>query len=363
MLGNVCIDGTDIPPGVANGTGVYAVELARRLPDAIVTTVPKLERALQSLGLRTATRVPACDVFHRPSQIFSRAALDTFLRAPGRAVLTYLDLIAYRTPSLFPDAAAHERYCALSFASLKAAQAVIAISEHARREILDEFELPAERVHVTPLGVDAGFFGTLRAPVYNARYFFITSSDFPHKNLALLLRAYAWLRARWRSPEPLPDLVMAGQRTRTGGVYDLGAEPAPGVKWLGTVERSTLAALYQHAVGFVYPSSYEGFGLPVLEAMAAGTPVVCARLTSLPEVAGEAALYLDDLSMDELAARMLALATDSALRSRLIALGRERVRGFTWDETARRTRAVYEQASPDDAERRRLATLLGTARG
>jgi alpha-1,3-rhamnosyl/mannosyltransferase len=297
----------------ATGTGVYGYELVRHLPAGMVVR-------------------DGYDVFHRPSQIYDVAALDRFLREKKR-VLTYLDLISYRTPTLFASREAHERYCQFSRAALEAADAVIAISEYGRREILDEFGVEA---HAIPLGVDADFFAR-PAPVrpWPRPYFLCVSSDYPHKNLALLLRTYAWLR-------PEADLLFTGHRTKTPGIYELGPDPAPGVHYLGEVDRSKLPALYQHAEAFIYPSTYEGFGLPVLEAMAAGTPVICARLTSVPEVAGDAALYLDELSMDELADRMRSV---SAMRDRLVAAGRERVKRFTWQQTAAKTVEIYRRTA------------------
>jgi glycosyltransferase involved in cell wall biosynthesis len=317
---HVYVDLRDVPKGSITGTGVYAMELVRHLPRSV--------EVVASGG----------EVYHRPSQIYDRAALDAFLGTPARKVITYLDLISYRTPALFATSELHQQYRALSMESLQGADAVLAISEYGRREIVEEFALPPDRVHAVHLGVDAAFFDRPAPRPRSAPYFLCTGSDYPHKNLPLLLRSYAWLRARW--PEA-PELVLVGHRTKAPGIYELGHEPAPGVRYLGELERHALPALYQHAAAFVYPSTYEGFGLPILEAMAAGTPVVCARLTSVPEVAGEAALYLDELSMDELADRMRAAASDSALRARLIEAGRERAKRFTWEETARRTAEVY----------------------
>lgn len=298
----------------ATGTAVYPRELRRHLPAGMVVR-------------------DGYDVFHRPSQIYEQPSLRRFLDQRVPKVLTYLDLISYRTPALFPSPEAHQRYCELSRESLRAADAVIAISEYVRREILDEFGVEA---HAIPLGVDADFFGRPAASrPWPRPYFLCVSSDYPHKNLGLLLRAYAWLR-------PQADLLLTGHRTKTPGIYELGPDPAPGVHYLGEVERSRLPALYQHALAFIYPSTYEGFGLPLLEAMAAGTPVICARLTSVPEVAGDAAVYLDELSMDELADRMREVG---ALRDRLVAAGRERVKRFTWQETAARTVEVYRRTA------------------
>lgn len=376
-----CLDVRSLPPGFAIGTSVYALELLRRLPDACVFVEGEPQRAaFQALGVRTIETLPElaqCQVFHRPSQIYDRQSLDLFLASPALPVITCLDLISYRTPALFGSYEAYRRFRGMLFAALSSAQAVIAISEHGRREIIDEFHLPPDRVHCTHLGVDASFFGS-RDAARNAEvllrhglsrsYFLYAGTDYPHKNLSLLLRSYAWLRSLWTRPEPAPELVLIGNRSGApGGIFDQGAAPAAGVRYLGAVDREDLPPLYQGALAFVYPSAYEGFGLPVLEAMAAGTPVLCSPLTSIPEVAGDAALYLEDFSMDEIAARMMALATDPDLRRRLIESGRKRAQAFRWEETARRTAEIYAAvaAGPSreaDLQRRMISALAAAQR-
>jgi alpha-1,3-rhamnosyl/mannosyltransferase len=352
----VCIDMRGVPPGPANGTGVYAVELLRRLPVDACAFVegPEQRATFETLGIRTIetlAELAGCAVFHRPSQIYDPASFDLFLNSPALPVITCLDLISYRTPALFGGSEAYRRFRGQLFASLFSAQAVLAISEHGRREVLEALRLPPERVHTTHLGVDLPFLSE-RNPEKNrtvmqrhgiaAPYFFSAGTDLPHKNLGLLLRGYAWLRAIWPGPGSVPALVLIGNRSGApGGLFDRGPEPAPGVRYLGPVDRDDLPALYQEALALVYPSSYEGFGLPVLEAMAAGIPVLCGRMTALPEVAGDAALYLEDFSMEEFATRMMALATDDALRRRLVKAGRLRARAFSWQETARKTADVY----------------------
>jgi glycosyltransferase involved in cell wall biosynthesis len=358
----VCLDVRSVPPGAMDGTGVYAGELIHHLRGSVELSVLS-PRPRAELGVPAVPAPDGAQIFHRPSQFFDRAALAPWLRAP-LPVITYLDLISYRMPALFRSEALHRDYCALSWASLHAAQAVIAISQHARREIIGEFELPEERVHHIPLGVDAAFFAKPAERRIPERYFLCSGSDYPHKNLRPLLQGYAWLRASWKEAGPVPELVLTGSSSgAAGGVFQFGPAPAPGVRYLGVVPRDELPALYQHALAFVYPSSYEGFGLPILEAMAAGAPVLCSRLTSLPEVAGDAALYLDDFSLDDFAQKLRALANDSALGQRLIEAGRRRALQFRWEDTARRTAELYEEviAHPAPAatlRRQMLAELV-----
>src|SRR3982750_2009126 len=155
---SVCIDVQSVPSGSVNGTGVYALELLRRLPGEISVFVAGEEQraAFEALGVRTLetlAELEGCQILHRPAQIYDAAALRLFLEAPALPVITCLDLISYRTPALFGSFEAYRRFRGMLFASLSSAQAVIAISDHGRREILEEFRLPADRGPCPPLGV------------------------------------------------------------------------------------------------------------------------------------------------------------------------------------------------------------------
>ncbi len=198
-----------------------------------------------------------------------------------------------------------------------------------------------------PLGVDAGSFAR-REPTDGAirdelglppRYFFSLATDYPHKNLRNLLDAYASLRRRWRGDEP-PGLVLAGHTiaARAGLYSAMGSEPlTKGLIFLGPVTADQLRVLYQGRLALVFPSLYEGFGLPPLEAMAAGTPVIAMPISSIPEVAGDCAVYPDGFSSEDLARAMLSVASDAGLRDELRERGLRRAEQFRWEKTARAT--------------------------
>jgi alpha-1,3-rhamnosyl/mannosyltransferase len=161
-------------------------------------------------------------------------------------------------------------------------------------------------------------------------YLLFVGNPKPHKNLPALLAAYAELAAR-RSD--LPPLLLAG------GERD--DAPAGGVRRIGVVAEGDLPALYRGARALVLPSLWEGFGLPALEAMASGTPVVAAARGALPELVGDAGLLFDPDDATALPAALARIVDDAALRAELARRGRERAAGYSWRETARATLAVY----------------------
>lgn len=176
------------------------------------------------------------------------------------------------------------------------------------------------------------------------RYFLYVGTLQPRKNLATLLRAFASLVTRRAIGDDV-RLVLAGKR---GWLYKEILEMARSlalqgrVVFSGYVPQEDLPALLSGALAYVLPSWYEGFGLPVLEAMSCDTPVICSNVSSLPEVAGEAALLFDPADASALAEAMWRLYADSALRQELIARGRERVRAFSWRSCARHVLAAIE---------------------
>ena len=232
---------------------------------------------------------------------------------------------------------------------------IIAISEFTRSEMLRHYDLDPERITVIPLGVDTERFHTdgnrdedvalieklgLRRP-----YLLCVATAEPRKNLVTLIEAYARFRQIMLagSQQP-PRLVIAGQPG--WGIQALQERLAEAsiveyVDLPGYVPSEALPSLYRQATAFVFPSLYEGFGLPALEAMACGCPTLLAQAGSLPEVAGSAAMYFNPKASDHMARILARFIADPGLRGKMREKGYERIKQFTWDATARATLDVY----------------------
>jgi glycosyltransferase involved in cell wall biosynthesis len=225
--------------------------------------------------------------------------------------------------------------------SIRRAARTITVSETSRRDIIQRVRVPDEKVIAIPLAAPPEF-----APVEGAGeivrsrlgldqpYALALGTLQPRKNLPMAARAFAEARRR----ESLPHvLAIAG---KTGW----GARPkGEGIRLLGYVDDGLLPALYSAADAFLFPSLYEGFGIPVLEAMSCGCPVVCSDGGALPEVASDAAMVLPARNEGAWSDGIARLLTDAGARERLRRAGAQRATMFSWRETARRTLAVYEE--------------------
>jgi glycosyltransferase involved in cell wall biosynthesis len=175
-------------------------------------------------------------------------------------------------------------------------------------------------------------------------YLFAVSTVEPRKNLVTLLDAFKILKLRLGTS--CPPLVIVGRKGwNCEDILGYMAELEGMVQFPGHVSDNELIALYQMATCLVFPSLYEGFGLPVLEAMAAGCPVVTSSTSSLPEVAGDAGLLVNPANAEEIATTIQLILREDDLRARLIQAGRQRASSFSWEQTARMTRGVYIQAA------------------
>jgi len=269
-----------------------------------------------------------------------------------RTVVTIHDLGFLRVPEVYTPAE-RLRMRVLTRLSARWADHVVTGSDFTKWDIVKEYALPPERVSVAPSAVDRTVFRPLAPAERDAarrrlglaeEYLLFVGVIQPRKNLGVLIDALAALRARaW----PNLQLVLAGREGfRAADVFgrarERGVEQA--VRHLGVVSDADLVALYNGARAFVYPSIFEGFGIPLLEAMSCGCPVVSSNATSLPEVYGDAALSFDPADTDALIARLEELLGDAALRQRLAERGVERAAQFSWDRTAAIVRRAYAAA-------------------
>lgn len=238
--------------------------------------------------------------------------------------------------------------------SAKRAAKILTLSEHTRRDVIDTYRIDPTRITAIPLAAPRHF-----SPVEDNRelqrvrhnygidgpYILSVGSIQPRKNLPRLINAYASLRGKYVEAE-LPKLVLVGKHAwlydeTTRALAETGLKES--VILTGYVPEADLPALYSGALCFVYPSYFEGFGLPPLEAMKCGAPVIVGNKTSLPEVVGDAALTVDPYDVSSIAGAIERLVNDSDLRRELSVKGRSRAETFDWRETARRTLQIYEQ--------------------
>ncbi|HKN87930.1 MAG TPA: glycosyltransferase family 1 protein, partial [Nitrospiraceae bacterium] len=232
------------------------------------------------------------------------------------------------------------------------AATVITVSEHSARDIVDLYGIPREKITVIHNGVSQDFrpvsdpiaFVQLRErlAIPTERYILFAGGADPRKNHQTLVRAYSRCAPLLSSH----SLVMAGEAThRFGDIRQTARtfEVEDRVVCPGPLSLEDLRMLYSNADVFAFPSLYEGFGMPVLEAMACGTPVITSKTTSLPEVAGDAAVLVNPEDAEELADAILRVLDDASLHSQLRARGVERAKQFTWQRAAQQTFAVYRQ--------------------
>lgn len=282
------------------------------------------------------------DLFHAPANIIP-------LGYTKPSVVTVHDLAIYQNPAWFPSQVFSTRL--LVPRSLARAKAVIAVSESTARDLRDVFSVPGEKITVVHEGVDIA--GLTGQPVIDVQAKFHLPAEYvcfvgtlePRKNLVRLIEAYADVRSRNAALSTIP-LVLAGKKGwraetvfKTIETLKLGEA----VRYLGYVTRNEKVELIRNARAFVFPSSYEGFGLPVLEAFALNTPVLTSNVSSLPEIAGDAALLVDPEDKDALVKGLERIVFDEPLRTRLRSNGQAQAKKFTWTKAAQETIAVYRR--------------------
>jgi glycosyltransferase involved in cell wall biosynthesis len=367
----------------AAGINGYIFELLNRLP-ALASGTPPLEfvaflrepvfRAPAGLYVarsrwdtsnpwrRIAWEQSALATASRKLDLLHGMAFATPLAVACPTVVTVHDLSFLRFPEAFRRA--NRTYLSL-FTRLSARRAarVIVGAESTRRDVIELCGVPAERVITVPYGVTEAFSPAPQAEVAEfrqrkglpERFILFLGTLEPRKNIGRLIQAYAALRER-EGANGTPKLVIAGGK---GWFYEslfsqvAGLGLSDHVMFTGYVPGEELVWWYRAAFMFVFPSLFEGFGLPVLEALACGAPTVTSNVSSLPEVAGDAALLVDPVNTEALVNAMSRLLNEPDLRCRLSEAGVDQAKRFPWSRTAAETVAVYRDALDAAPEMRR----------
>jgi glycosyltransferase involved in cell wall biosynthesis len=287
------------------------------------------------------------DLFHAPHYVLPALT-------PCRSIVTIHDCIHLMFPEYLPGKLAH-LYAQLFFwvAANRSAR-VLTVSEASKRDIVRFFPIPSDKVDVIYNAIDDRFSEPPDAAQLDQvreryqlhdRFLLYSGNVKPHKNLERLIDAFARLQSAGGSDIKL--LITGSEISRYATLrravhrYNLHKH----VRFLGFLTADTLAALYHLADAFVFPSLYEGFGLPPLEAMATGTPVLTSNVSSLPEVVGDAALLVDPRDPEAIAEGMHQILTDEPMRQRLITRGRARASDFSWETSVRRVLEIYREVA------------------
>jgi glycosyltransferase involved in cell wall biosynthesis len=291
------------------------------------------------------------DLMHCPGVVQDPAAGGPSLAWSRRNAVTVHDL----TPLVYPNQfltgkALREFVYRLMLRGVRAAKCVIADSLSTKADLVRLLSIPASRVFVVPLAVDDTFrpaatgagLAPLPQAIGDAPFLLHVGGDVPNKNVETLLYSFSKLVDRFGVPHAL--VVVGPEGPRLARFRATRPDLATRVVRVNGLPQSELLALYRKAEVVVFPSTYEGFGLPILEAMACGTPVIASTVSSVPEVAGDAACLVDPYDSEGLTESMMSLLGSEARRKQLSAAGMARAAGFTWERTAAMTLQAYRWA-------------------
>lgn len=306
--------------------------------EIVAVEVPTFSLAEQ-WRLPSIVRGLRLDLFHSPYY------LKPYL-LPCPSVVTIYDLI----PRLYPEYVSSGARVIFEMAirlAIVTSRLVISVSQSAKEDLVRLLGVPPSKVWVTPLGIDRRFCPVNEKAISNlcqkydlpVGYILYLGTNKPHKNLARLVEAFAEVKTERKlvlAGKEDPRYSEAHEVTKQLGLQDR-------VVFLGQVSEDDLPALYSGAALFVFPSLYEGFGLPLLEAMACGVPAISSSTSSLPEIAGQAAVMVDPLDLSQLARALERVLGDSNLRASMREEGLKQAAQFSWERTAKETLAVYRQ--------------------
>jgi glycosyltransferase involved in cell wall biosynthesis len=361
------------------GVGTYIRNLVRTLgrldqeseysligPPDKLQSIPDLPSNFQTVPLtaadrsirgyrefRAALKKLNCDLVHIPN-LFSVPRL-----LPCPYVMTVHDMQEHISRARQPGGFWGTWHLQMTRRVLRGATRIFAVSQFTKTEIQKLFEIPAGRIEVVYNAIDERFLGghasasdrELIAERYQVNYPFLLYAGriSPHKNVVRMIEAFSALKAELEKTQAFPELKLIIIGDDLSGNPDLRRTVIRSgvqndVRFLGFVPIETLRIFYDAAKIFVFPSLYEGFGLPPLEAMAHGTPVVASNVSSLPEVVGNAAVLVNPENVFEIMRALHRVLTNQPLRDRMKDRGYEQVSRFSWDSSVRRVLEVYRQA-------------------
>ncbi len=310
----------------------------------------------QHVRVPLALQKESFDIYHYP-----HFDLPIFQRY--NSVVTIHDLKYIIAPEFFPDfGLAKKMYMDFFYkSSLRKAKEIIVVSESTRNDLISKFNADETKINVIPLASETKFSifenkneikNKLKKIGINFKYFLFVGERRPHKNLVRVIEAFHIFKKRTSSKH---KLIIIGKSYAN---YTLPEEKTVqlnienDVIFAGFVPDDLLPIYYQGAEGLVFASLYEGFGIPILEAMSCGIPVITSKISSMPEVAGDAALLVNPESVDDIANNMERIYSDSTLKSELIKCGKIRAKKYSWEKTAEKTLAVYEKVYLNGAKKK-----------
>jgi glycosyltransferase involved in cell wall biosynthesis len=297
------------------------------------------------LGLATYNR-EKLDILHSTSPLYRVPASYR-----GKVVTTFYDFAMYRVPELFPRIAGMKTKALYSFMAKKS-ERIIAVSQSTKKDTVEMLGYPEKNISVVHNGIDSRFFDVAQYDEKKLKdkfgikdkYILFLGTLEPRKNLTRVIEAFLKFKNSWRGDFNY-QLVVAGKKGWLNDEYsqiveDLGLKRE--VVFTGYVGGDELKPLYSSSEFFVMPSLYEGFGQTIVEAMACGAPCLVSKVSSIPEIAGDAVYYVNPYDTDGIALALGKLASDKELRENLSAAGREQAKKFSWEKCARETLEVYK---------------------
>lgn len=305
------------------------------------THVPVIGPARDIALWRLSLEINRQDIFHCLSSYLPAFGIDI------PCLLTIHDLKYLLFPEFFKNNLKTLYYSWIIRRGTRKATHIIAVSEATKSDLI-ALNVSSEKITVIPEAATLSdtkrkLETQLPDSLKDKSFFLFVGDNRPHKNITRMLEAHQILLKKLG--KRCPYLVFAGPNFGKIMRKYSDNEKTERLIFLGSVYEETLISLYKHAVALVYPSLYEGFGLPILEAMSLGTPVITSNCSSMPEVAGGAALLIDPCNVEELADALLGIVTDDTERARLKTLGVQRVKQFSWVQTADSINRLYENIS------------------